>query len=211
MWRQCVIIALTIVCCAAIPKAGARRELQRLIRLPQVDFPPPLHFERTTGFNMFPLSGAAALSAAQLLRETKGAPEDGSQFLKAARILASGGDVPNSIRSYAKAADLYNRAVQNDAANARHLAGLAEALAALGRFGEAQSALEKAAAADPDSAATELAYGKFHKEKAWGAFAGEENRFSSATFLEDLRQAASAKEAHAAIVAIEETFAEESL
>ena len=185
MWR-CVIIAMTIVSCAAIPKAGARGELQRLVRLPQVDFPTPLNFDRTSGFTVFPLSGAAGLKAAQLLRDVKGEPEDAIQFLKAARILASGGDVPNSIRSFARAADLYARKIQSDPVNTKSLAGLAEALAALGRFGESQAVLEKAARADADPVLLDLAFGDFHKEKAWGVFAGEENRFSSGTFLEVL-------------------------
>src|SRR5688572_12201750 len=183
MWRQFVIIFMTVASCLAIPKAGSKRELQRLVRLPRIDFPLPLNFDRTTGFSVFPIASSAAADAAELLREAKGNPNDGLLYIEAARLHAAGGDPAESIRSYARAADLLGRKVQSDPGNMKALLGLAEALAGLGRLGEAQSTIDKAAALGPSDPNVHWGYIAFYKEKTWTAFAGNEHRFSNASFL----------------------------
>ena len=184
MWRQCIILWLTFVCCFAIPRSSGKRELQRLVRLPRIEFASPLVFDRTSGFVVFPNEGAAATEAAEALKDLKGTPADAPMFLEAARIFARGGDVASSIRSYARAFDLFGRKAELEPENASALIGLADACIGFGRFGEAQAALDKAALINGDDA--EIGLARFHKEKAWSAFAGEENRFSSSKFIDTL-------------------------
>ncbi len=187
MWRRYVILSMTVVACAAIPKGNGKQELQRLVRLPRIEFPSALVFERTSGFLIFPNEGMAAAEAAEALKESKGTPADAKLHLEAAGIFARGGDVPSSIRSYARAFDLFGKKVELEPGNAVALIGLMDACLGLGRFGEAQAALDKAALIDAEEEA--FAAARFHKEKAWSAFVGEENRFSNSRFLELLESA----------------------
>jgi tetratricopeptide (TPR) repeat protein len=182
MWRRYIILGLTVAGCAAIPKGNGKRELQRLVRLPRIEFASPLTFDRTTGFVVFPNEGAAAAEAAEMVREGKGTPADAPLHLEAARIFARGGDVPSSIRSYARAIDLFGKRLEFEPGNAGALIGLMDACLGLGRFAEAQAALDKAALIDTEEAG--FAAARFHKEKAWSAFIGEENRFSNSGFME---------------------------
>jgi tetratricopeptide (TPR) repeat protein len=182
MWRRYVILSLTAVACAAIPKGDGKQELQRLVRLPRLEFASPLAFERASGFVVFPNEGAASAEAAEAVKEAKGTPADAQLHLEAARIFARGGDVPSSIRSYARAVDLFGKKVELEPGNAAALIGLMDACLGLGRFGEAQAALDKAALIDAEEAG--FAAARFHTEKAWSAFVGEENRFSNSGFLE---------------------------
>src|SRR5689334_4936489 len=109
MWRQCIILWLAAASCLAVPRSSGKRELQRLVRLPRIEFASSLIFDRTTGFVIFPNEGAAARDASELLKEVKGTPTDAPLFLETARIFARGGDVASSIRSYARAVDLFGR------------------------------------------------------------------------------------------------------
>src|SRR4051812_19350934 len=121
MWRQYVILGLTVVSCAAISKTSGKRELQRLARLPRIEFGSPLVFDRASGFVVFPNETAAAGQVAELLKDGKGTPADAELFLEAGRIFARGGDVVGSIRSYARAADLFGRKVELEPGDASAL------------------------------------------------------------------------------------------
>ena len=68
MWRQCIILCLSFVSCFAIPRSSGKRELQRLVRLPRIEFASPLVFDRTSGFVIFPNEVAAATEAAEALK-----------------------------------------------------------------------------------------------------------------------------------------------
>ena len=53
MLRYWISLLLTVASCFAIPKNSTRRELQRLVRLPKVEFGKALEFEHNFGFVAF--------------------------------------------------------------------------------------------------------------------------------------------------------------
>lgn len=190
MWRSVLTLLLTIASCLAIPRASGKRELQQLARLPRLDSPVPLAFDRNQGFIVFPNESTAAAEAAEILSAAKGAPRDAALHLKASQVQSAGGSPVDSIRSLARAIELFSRQIELEPSATAPLIGLADACLGLGRFSEAQAALDKAALLAPNDAAVDLALARLHQEKAWSLFVGEENRFNTASFLEIVRGAA---------------------
>ncbi|MGZ8899702.1 MAG: hypothetical protein ACXW3Z_06370, partial [Limisphaerales bacterium] len=192
MFGRCVCFLVTVVALAtmpaispslAVPKASARHELQQLVRLPVLDFGTPLEFHSRFGFSVFPDPSMAALDAARVLKEVKGAPEDAGLHLQAARIFDAQGDATAAMRQYSRVIDLYRKRLEVSPEETKSLAGLGEALAALGRFSEAQAVLERA---ENPSLELWLARARLYRERAWFAAAGEAQRYATSSFLDQL-------------------------
>ena len=189
MLGRCVILWVTVVGCLAVPKASTKRELQQLVRLPVVQFPAPLEFQRRFGFTAFPDDRSAALEVGRMFKEEKEVAEkrrgDGALSLRAARIFDSQGDAAGALRQYSRAVDLFRKRLEVSPREARSLAGLGEALAALGRFTEAQAVLDRGSGGADDSALW-LARARLCRERAWFSAAGEAQRYATSSFLDQL-------------------------
>src|SRR5688572_18993039 len=139
----CWLTMLSVATASAVPKASAKRELQQLVRLPVVEFGTPLEFHRRFGFVVFPSESMAARDAAQILKEGKDTPrrsaDEALRALMSARTHDLQGDAAGAMRQYAKAIDLFRKRLEVSPEETRSLAGLGEALVALGRFSEAQA------------------------------------------------------------------------
>lgn len=190
MFGRCVLLWVTVVSCLAVPKGSAKRELQQLVRLPLLQFPMPLEFERRFGFVAFPDESTAALEVGKLLKEAKEEARtrsaDAGIHLRAARMYDAQGDSTGALRQYSRAIDLFRKRLEVSPEETRSLAGLGEALAALGRFTEAQAVLERARGSGSGGVELWLAQARFYRERAWFAAAGEAQRYGSSSFLEQL-------------------------
>jgi tetratricopeptide (TPR) repeat protein len=175
---------LSVATSVAVPKASAKRELQQLVRLPIVEFGTPLEFHRRFGFVVFPNESMAAREAAQILKESKENNGEALRHLSIARVHDAQGDAPGAMRQYARAIDLFRKRLEVSPEEVRSLAGLGEALVALGRFSEAQSVLERAGSVS--DVELWLARARLYRERAWFAAAGEAQRYASGSFLEQL-------------------------
>jgi tetratricopeptide (TPR) repeat protein len=187
MLGRCVWLWVTVMSAAvalAVPKGSSKRELQQLVRLPRVEFGTPLDFHRRFGFVAFPDEGMAAAAAAQLAKKSeKGAP-DPFIPLQAARIFDRQGDSTGAMRQYSRAIDLLRKRLEVSPEEIRSLAGLGEALTALGRYSEAQAVLDRARTSSDMQ--LWLACVNLYRERAWFAAAGEAQRFGNGSFLDQL-------------------------
>ena len=186
MLRYWISLLLTVASCFAIPKNSTRRELQRLVRLPKVEFGKPLEFEHNFGFIAFQDGNTAALEAGRLLKNAKGLPDQAPLYLEAARLYDSQGDSAQALAHYSRAIDLFRRRAEMAPREVPTLAGLGEALAAIGRFAEAQSALDRTDELGTPTAELLLARARLYRERAWFSAAGEAQRYSSGPFLSQL-------------------------
>jgi hypothetical protein len=186
MLRHWIVFMLTVASCFGIPKSGTKRELQRLVRLPKLEFSKPLEFDRRFGFVAFADPNTAALEAGRLLKTAKGSPDEAPLYLAAARIYDSQDDTALALGHYSRAVDLFRRRAEIAPREAPTLAGLAEALAAIGRFGEAESALAKTEELGMPTVPVLLARARLYRERAWFSAAGEAQRYSRGTFLSQL-------------------------
>ena len=186
----CWLTMLSVASALAVPKGSAKRELQQLVRLPIVEFGTPLDFHRRFGFVAFPNENIAARDSAQMQKERKEGKEASSGVSEAllhlsmARVHDAQGDGNGAMRQYARALDLFRRRLEVSPEEVRSLAGLGEALAALGRFSEAQSVLERAG--NVSEVELWLARARLYRERAWFAATGEAQRYASSSFLEQL-------------------------
>ena len=188
MFHRCIWLAVTVSSVAfavALPKGSAKRELQRLVRLPMLEFGTPLEFHRRLGFVVFPDKNTAVPEAALVLKEAMGRTEDARLHLKAAGVFDAQGDATGAMRQYAKAIDLYRKLLEISPEEETALAGLGEALTALGRFSEAQAVLEQAGNSNGNLALA-LAQARLYRERAWFAAAGEAQRYATASFMDQL-------------------------
>ncbi len=186
MLREWILLLMTVATCFAIPKAGTKRELQRLVRLPKLEFSKPLEIDRKFGFVAFPDANTAALEAGRLLKNAKALPGQAPLYLQAARIYDSQGDTAQALTHYAKAIDLFRQRAEIAPREVETLAGLGEALAAVGRFAEAQSTLDKADEVSPPTVDVLLARTRLYRERAWFSAAGEAQRYRSGPFINQL-------------------------
>ena len=188
MFGRCVWLAVTVLSVAtavAVAKGSAKRELQQLVRLPMLEFGTPLEFHRRFGFVVFPDESMAALEAVRVLKEVKGRTEDAGLHLKAARIFDAQGDVNGAMRQYSRAIDLYRKWLDVSPEEQAALAGLGEALTALGRFSEAQAVLEQTGNSK-GKVELSLAKARLYRERAWFAAAGEAQRYATSSFMDQL-------------------------
>jgi tetratricopeptide (TPR) repeat protein len=186
MLRHWILLLMTVASGFAIPKSSTKRELQRLARLPKVEFPKPLEFDRVFGFVPFADPSTASIEASRILKTTKGLPDQARLYLEAARIYDREGDSGAALGHYSRAIDLFRRRVEIAPREVSSLAGLGEALAMVGRFAEAQSALDKTDELGTPTLELLLARARFYRERAWFSAAGEVHRYSSAPFLSQL-------------------------
>ena len=186
MLRYWILLLLTVASCFAIPKSSTKRELQRLVRLPRLEFAKPVEFDRAFGFVAFADVNTAALEAGRLLKTTKGLPDEAPLYLEAARIYDSQGDTALALAHYSRAIDLFRRRAEIAPREVPTLSGLAEALGAVGRFAEAEAALAKTEELGTPRMEVLLARTRLYRERAWFAAAGEAQRYSSGTFLSQL-------------------------
>lgn len=186
MRRCCLVLLMTLSTCLAVPKQSAKSELQRLVRLPKLEFSAPLQFDRKFGFVAFPDPSTAAVDAARHLKDAKGLPEEAPLYLAAGRIHDRQGDQAGALRQYSRSIDLFRRRLEIAPRDASALAGLGDALTLIGRFAEARSVLDRAAERGTPSLENLLASARFHRERAWFAAAGEAQRYSSTSFLDQL-------------------------
>ena len=186
MRRHWFLVLLTVASCFAIPKSSTRRELQRLVRLPKLEFSKPLEFDRKFGFVAFADANTAALEAARVLKTAKGLPDQAALYLEAARIHDSQGDTAVAMGHYSRAVDLFRRRAEIAPREAPTLAGLGEALAAIGRFAEAESALARTEELGTPTVEVLLARARLYRERAWFSVAGEAQRYSLGTFPSQL-------------------------
>lgn len=185
MFRRCILLLLTVTTCLAIPKSSAKRELQRLVRLPRVDFPIPLQFDHRFGFVAFPDPSTAANEAGRLLKNAKGLPDEAPLYLAAARVFDAQGDMSGALRHYSVAIEMFRRKLEINPRDVKAMAGLGDALASLGRYGEAKSTLDRALEQGGGLEA-HLALARYYRERAWFAAAGEAQRYSSSAFIDKL-------------------------
>jgi tetratricopeptide (TPR) repeat protein len=187
MLGRCVWLWVTVISTAvahAVPKGSPKRELQQLVRLPRVEFGTSIDFHRRFGFVAFPDESMAASAAAQLSKKSEKGSADAFVRLNAARIYDEQGDSTGAMREYSRAIDLMRKRLEVSPEELRALAGLGEALTALGRYSEAQSVLDRAGAStDLD---LWLARANLYRERAWFAAAGEAQRFANGSFLDQL-------------------------
>jgi tetratricopeptide (TPR) repeat protein len=186
MLRCWILLLTTVASCFGIPKSSTKRELQRLVRLPKLEFSKPLEFDRRFGFVAFADANAAAPEAVQLLKNAKGLPDQAPLYLEAARIYDRQGDSALALAHYSRAIDLFRRRIEIAPREAISLAGLGEALAAIGRFGEAESALAKTDELGVLTVEVLLARTRLYRERAWFSAAGEAQRYASGPFLSQL-------------------------
>lgn len=186
MLLRCLALMLTAVSCLAIPKSSAWRELQRLVRLPRLEFTRPVEFDRRFGFVAFPDPNTAALDVRKLLKGAKGLPDEAPLYLQAARIYDAQGDTGDALRQYSRATDLFRRRLEIAPREIKSIAGLGEALSALGRFAEAQSVLEGTEELGEPTSELLVARARYYRERAWFSAAGEVQRYSSGSFLNQL-------------------------
>ncbi|HEX7858809.1 MAG TPA: tetratricopeptide repeat protein [Verrucomicrobiae bacterium] len=187
MFGRCAMVIMLLmsgVAAFGVAKGNAKRELQGLVRTPRVEFPVPLEFHRRFGFVAFAQEGAATSEVTRVLKEAKGRTEDAALYLQAARVHDAQGDAGGALRQYSRAMDLFRKRLEVSPDEVRALVGLGEALTALGRFAEAQSVLERAG----DAASVELwlARARLNAERSWFTAVGEAQRFSTASFLDQL-------------------------
>jgi tetratricopeptide (TPR) repeat protein len=155
-----------------------------------VEFPVPLEFHRRFGFVAFPDESVAAAEAARFAKwqgeSTRNGVEEAWRLLRTARIHDAQGDVGGALRHYSRAVDGFRKRLEISPEELRSIVGMGEALAALGRFSEAQSVLERTGnVADVE---LWLARMKFYRERAWFAAAGEGPRYATSSFLDQLVQ-----------------------
>jgi tetratricopeptide (TPR) repeat protein len=174
-----------VATCFAIPKSSAKRDLQRLVRLPRVDFPIPLQFDHRLGFIAFPEPSSAANEAGRLLKHVKGLPDEAPLYLAAARIFDAQGDMSGALRHYSAAIEMFRRKLEINPRDAKSMAGLGDALVSLGRYAEAKSILDRALEQGGGLEA-QLALSRYHRERAWFTAAGEAQRYSPVAFLDKL-------------------------
>ena len=187
MLGRCVFLWVTVMSTAvalAVPKESPKRELQQLVRLPRVEFGTAIDFHRRFGFVAFPDEGAAAAAAAKLSKKSENGSTDPFVPLEAARIYDQQGDATGAMRQYSRAIDLLRKRLEVSPEEIRALAGLGEALTALGRYSEAQAVLERARASGDME--LWLARANLYRERAWFAAAGEAQRFANGSFLDQL-------------------------
>jgi tetratricopeptide (TPR) repeat protein len=188
MLRQCLFLFLTVAVAWPVPQASSKAELKRLARFPKVEFAPPLHFDRRSGFIVFPDLPTATTAATEILADVKGEPSEASKFLEVGRLLEAHGDFSLALKYCARAADLYRKAIELEPNSAGDLAGLAQALASLGRGIEAETYLQKALSVSREKLETQLAVAFVYQERAWQSVAGNERLFSGSTFLENMAE-----------------------
>jgi tetratricopeptide (TPR) repeat protein len=188
MIRFSIFLILTATAAWAVPQASRKAELQRLARLPKVEFAPPLRFDRRSGFVIFPDAATATVAAANLLKDSKAVPSEAPKYLAAARVLESHGDFGTALKCYARAADLFRKRVDLEPNGANDLAGLAEALISIGRAAEAQVHLDKALSIDPEKPAILAAAARVYQERAWQVVAGDQRLFTTAGFLDSIAE-----------------------
>jgi tetratricopeptide (TPR) repeat protein len=186
MLRHWILLLMTVASFFAIPKSSTRRELQRLVRLPKLEFSKPLEFDRAFGFVAFPDASTAALEVARLLKNAKALPDQAPLYLEAARIYDSQADTAQALAHYSKAIDLFRRRAEIAPREVPTLAGLGEALAAIGRFAEAQSALDRTDELGTPTLDLLLSRARLYRERAWFSAAGEAQRYSSGPFINQL-------------------------
>jgi tetratricopeptide (TPR) repeat protein len=186
MLRHWILLMLTVASCCAIPKSSTKRELQRLVRLPRIEFSKPLEFDRRFGFVAFRDANTAAFDAGRLLKTARGRPDEAHLYLEAARIYDREGDAAQALAHYSRAIDLFRRRSEIAPREVPTLAGLGEALAAIGRFAEAQSALDRTDELGVPTVEVLLARARLYRERAWFAVAGEAQRYSPGAFLSQL-------------------------
>lgn len=188
MFRHVLILILSAVMAWPVPRASSKAELQALVRLPRLEFAPPLQFDRRSGFVIFPDPATGSSTAAKLLAEVKPIPAEAPKYLEAARLHESNGDFAGGLKHYARATDLFRKRVEADPNNTADLAGLAEALVALGRATEAQTHMDKALVAAPENHEVLLAAARFYQERSWQTLAGDQRLFSGAAFLSSISE-----------------------
>jgi tetratricopeptide (TPR) repeat protein len=178
------VTVLSTVVALGVPKAGPKRELQQLVRLPRVEFGAPLDFHRRFGFVAYPDEAMASATVAGLSKNIDKTSLDPLLPVKAARILDEQGDSTGALRQYSRAIDLLRKRLEVTPEETRSLAALGEALTALGRYSEAQAVLDRARASN--DLELWLARANLFRERSWFSAVGETQRFANGSFLDQL-------------------------
>ncbi len=187
MVTRLLIVLLSVVIAGAIPRASNKDQLQRLVRLPRVEFAPPLEFDRAMGFMIFPDSAALSQKAAELGQAVK-TPEHAEKALEAGKLYDLARNHGMAVREYSRALDLFRRRIELYPADNDSILRLAEVLVLLGHYPEAEVQLSKAFTADRESADYFLVKARFHRERAWQLASGDQFSFGSGDLLDRLTQ-----------------------
>src|SRR5687767_8028473 len=114
------ILLLSVSTLWGVPRTGNKEQLQRLVRLPRVEFAPAIDFDRTVGFLVYPEASAIAAKAPELSREAK-TPEEAEKSLEAGRLYEIARNHPQALREYSRALNLLRRKVELYPENAEAL------------------------------------------------------------------------------------------
>jgi tetratricopeptide (TPR) repeat protein len=185
MLLRLFILFLGALTAFAIPRANNKEQLQKLVRLPRIEFAPPLDFDRVYGFMVFPDRGGLSEKAAELNLEVK-KPEDADKSLQVAALYDLARNHAFALREYLRALELSRRRIEAFPLDSDAQLTLAEALFSLGKFNEAQVELDKASASTGQNYRGSLIQARFHREKSWQLANEPDAPFATSTFVDQL-------------------------
>lgn len=174
----------------AVPRPDMQEQLRRLVRLPRVQFSPPLRFHPLTGLVPFPDSLAVRSEIDELRKEARANPRSGNTHLRIAQLHQSIGNRGEALTNYLLAREALRRELIADERNVETLCALAEALIATEAFSEAEHHLRTASSQDSQHAGLALARGKLHVFRAWKKLVPDEDVLGSLSFEASLNEAA---------------------
>jgi len=179
------ILFLSALAVWAVPRAKNKEQLQRLIRLPKIEFAPPVEFDRSVGFLIFPDPSDFSSQAAELTTGVKG-PEGAAKYLEAGKLYDLARNHPMALREYVRGLDSLRKKVELYPGDADSILDLAGTFVALGRFSEAEAQLTKVSAASREKAKYHLVKAQFHRERAWDLVTDEQNALENPRFIDEL-------------------------